>query len=63
MYLHDMRICQEFATLNRKTIATNITDAMGWTICHSFETIHNYMDLDLNIVRKGPFGLSRESGF
>lgn len=55
-YLHDMKICQEFATLNRKTIASIILDkALGKGLedfC-SFETVHNYIDTDTNIVRKG----------
>lgn len=56
MYLHDMKICQEYATLNRKTIAGIILDKLlGKTLAdfEHFETIHNYIDLDSNIVRKG----------
>lgn len=56
MYLHDMRICQAFATKNRIEIANIILSALfgkqladfAW-----FETIHNYIDHDFNIVRKG----------
>lgn len=56
MYLHDMRICQDFASLNRVTIARNILSAafgMELSDCPQFETIHNYIDHDSNIVRKG----------
>jgi tRNA-splicing ligase RtcB len=53
MYLHDMRICQEFADFNRHIIADIIIDKMGWSTYDSFQTIHNYIDLDSNIVRKG----------
>lgn len=53
MYLHDMKICQDFAELNRKTIADIIIDKMAWTSYSSFHTIHNYIDLESNIVRKG----------
>ncbi len=55
-YLDDMRICQEFAVLNRLTIANLITtNLLGKDISEfpRFETIHNYIDLDNNIVRKG----------
>lgn len=52
-YLHDMKLCQEFAVLNRATIAQTILEAMRWTALSSFETIHNYIDHDSNIVRKG----------
>lgn len=56
MYLHDMKICQEYATLNRKTIAGIILDKLlGKTLNEFvyFETVHNYIDMDSNIVRKG----------
>lgn len=52
-YLHDMRICQKFAELNRRTIADLIMSAMGWTAVNSFETVHNYIEFESNIVRKG----------
>lgn len=51
-YLHDMRICQEFAKLNREEIAFSILTEMGWTAISVFETIHNYID-DENMIRKG----------
>ena len=53
MYLHDMRICQEFADINRRTIAKLILDKAGLENMAEFQTIHNYIDLDTNIVRKG----------
>ena len=53
MYLDDMTICQEFASLNRMTIAESILDEMKWNTIGGFETIHNYIDLESNIVRKG----------
>jgi len=52
-YLHDMNICQEYAVLNRKTMAENIIKHMGWTAVEEFETIHNYIELSSNMVRKG----------
>lgn len=56
MYLDDMSICQEFATLNRFTIAEIIIKHLFDRDLFEFkyfETIHNYIDLDNNIVRKG----------
>jgi len=53
-YLHDMAICSEYAVANRQAMAEIILSKMG--ICEelpSFETIHNYIDLDSNIIRKG----------
>ena len=52
-YLHDMRICQEFASLNRNTIASMIASYMGWDISKYFESVHNYISFEDNIVRKG----------
>jgi len=63
MYLHDMKICQEYARLNRLQIAkqiiiayfelTNISDMYPPIMENSFETIHNYISFEDNIVRKG----------
>ena len=52
-YLHDMTICQEFARLNRNNIALIIAENMGWNILDIFETIHNYIEFETNMVRKG----------
>lgn len=55
-YLHDMYICQEFATLNRQTIANIILQHMfgcDLSAFPHFETIHNYIDSTQNIIRKG----------
>lgn len=52
-YLHDMQICQEFAVNNRRTIADTIISKMGFVEIDSFETIHNYIELETNMVRKG----------
>lgn len=52
-YLHDMKICQEYAVLNRATIADIILSHTELIEDSRFETIHNYIDHDSNIVRKG----------
>ncbi|MBR5126497.1 MAG: RtcB family protein [Oscillospiraceae bacterium] len=55
-YLHDMAICQEYASMNRRIIADRIlTNLLGRGIdtFHSFQTIHNYIDHESNIIRKG----------
>ena len=57
-YLHDMRLCQEFASMNRYAIANEIignlygADMAYWDL-PSFETVHNYIEFGSNIVRKG----------
>lgn len=63
MYLHDMKICQEYASLNRLQIAkqiiinyyklTDIPEMYPPIMQNSFETIHNYISFEDNIVRKG----------
>ena len=52
-YLHDMKLCQEFAVLNRYTIANTIAEYMNFNIDDSFESVHNYISFKDNIVRKG----------
>jgi len=52
-YIHDMRLVQRFAELNRKAITDEIVAAMGLHVEDSFTTIHNYIDTDAMILRKG----------
>lgn len=52
-YLHDMGYCQYFAVMNRAWIAEKIVRKMGLEMVNAFETIHNYIDMRSNIVRKG----------
>lgn len=52
-YLHDMAIMQEYAALNRQIIKEVILDGMKWKDEGSFSTVHNYIDIDAGILRKG----------
>lgn len=52
-YLHDMYIVQAYAGVNRRAIAGDIMRAMGLTVADSFTTIHNYIDTESGILRKG----------
>ena len=52
-YLHDMQIMQDFAVLNRKAIAETILSEYGMDYTKTFTTIHNYIDMDRMILRKG----------
>lgn len=52
-YLHDMKICQEFARRNREEIARRIFRHIKWSGKWGFHTIHNYIDFTDNIIRKG----------
>ena len=74
MYLHDMKICQEYASVNRIQMAIQILENLGYENVmfgsvdgnksgmilsrnkpklNYFETIHNYISFEDNIVRKG----------
>ncbi len=52
-YLHDMEICQAFADTNRKMIAQILVEKYGFNPVGEFTTVHNYIDHDTNIIRKG----------
>ena len=51
-YLHDMRLCQSYADANRRKIARVILgEGVGYF--RQFTTIHNYINFDDQIIRKG----------
>lgn len=52
-YIHDMKLTQQFAMLNRKAIVDVIMTGMGFTPAEAFTTIHNYIDTEAMILRKG----------
>ena len=52
-YIHDMKIIQGFAVLNRKAMVEVILKGLNLTAKDSFTTIHNYIDTDEMILRKG----------
>lgn len=52
-YLHDMRLTQYFAMLNRKAMTDVIIRGMGLHPEEEFTTIHNYIDTESMILRKG----------
>lgn len=52
-YLHDMWIAQRFANLNRQAMMDTIVKDMGFHVVEQFTTIHNYIDVENMILRKG----------
>ena len=52
-YINDMKITQEHAKINRYTIASQILQHMNLHEIEIFDTIHNYIDTDNMILRKG----------
>ena len=52
-YIHDMKIIQEYAEYNRHAMASDILRYMNLNMENSFTTIHNYIDTENMILRKG----------
>lgn len=52
-YLHDVEICQEFAKRNREKIAEVLLNRTGMCGSDGFHTVHNYIDTEEGILRKG----------
>lgn len=52
-YMNDMKIAQEYAVANRQAMVDEIVTRMGWKVIDSFTTIHNYIDIENMILRKG----------
>ena len=59
-YIHDMKIVQQFALLNRQAMMIDIIKGLGLHVKEQFSTIHNYIDTDTMILRKG--AVSAEAG-
>lgn len=51
-YMHDMRLCQQFAARNRAKMASKILNFLKLYKYSSFETVHNFID-EYNVIRKG----------
>ena len=52
-YLHDVKVLQRFANDNRLAMLSAITNAMGGDIFACVKSVHNYIDVDHMILRKG----------
>ena len=52
-YLHDISIVREFARINRKAMADTIIKGMGLCEVDRFSNVHNYVDTERMILRKG----------
>ena len=59
-YLHDMAIIQRYADLNRKAIVKELEKRVKFKIIEQFSTIHNYIDMETMILRKG--AISAQAG-
>ncbi len=52
-YLHDVEFCQRFARRSREKMAEIILQRTGMEAKSAFHTIHNYINVDEMILRKG----------
>ena len=52
-YLHDMNIAVRYAVRSRELMGETILQALGLTPVESFATIHNYIDTEHGVLRKG----------
>ncbi len=52
-YIHDMKIVQRYAVINRKAITDEILRGLSLTATDCFTTVHNYIDTEEMILRKG----------
>lgn len=52
-YMHDMKIVQRYAELNRQAMMDEIVKGMKFHVMEQFTTVHNYIDTDAMILRKG----------
>ena len=62
-YLHDMKIAQEYAIWNREAMLDVLLQGLGIgreEILDKFCTIHNYIDIDNRILRKGAISLQKD---
>ena len=59
-YIYDMKIVQRFAMLNRKAMLDEIIKGMKLNIEEQFTTIHNYIDTENMILRKGAVSAQKD---
>lgn len=59
-YLHDMDIAVQYAALSRKQIGETLIEQLGLTVDSSFTTIHNYVDMEDKMLRKGAVSAKRD---
>jgi tRNA-splicing ligase RtcB len=61
-YMNDMRIAQRYAWVSREAMIAEIVKNMGWSLVEgeSFTTVHNYIDLETMILRKGAISAQKD---
>lgn len=59
-YFHDMNVAVEYAKLSRKIMAETIIEALNLDVAETFATVHNYIDTDHMILRKGAVSAQKD---
>lgn len=59
-YFHDLKVAQEFAKWNRAAMVQVIMQEMGFTEVGRIDTVHNYIDLEYMILRKGAISARKD---
>ena len=59
-YLHDVQICQQFAQRSREKMAEIILERTGMSGAGAFHTVHNYINTDEMILRKGAIAAHKD---
>lgn len=59
-YIHDMKIIQKYAKLNRQAMMNEIIKGMKLHVEEQFTTVHNYIDTDTMILRKGSVSAKKD---
>jgi len=53
LYIEHMKVAQQYASLNRELMMKSIIKHLGVKVIDTVESVHNYIDFDNNIIRKG----------
>jgi len=59
IYIKHMKCCQMYAQINRNIILSIISEKMNFNVVDEIESIHNYINFEDNIIRKGAISAHR----
>ena len=59
-YIHDMKIVQDFSEMNRIAILDTIVEGFNLHVLDKISSIHNYIDIDNMILRKGAISAQKD---
>ncbi len=59
-YLHDLALAQKYALQNRRAMAANILKANGLEKRDQFDSVHNYIEMETRIARKGAISAQKD---